>query len=202
MENDLRNIWTEVEGELIPKSESELNDILLQKSTEVMSRFKWLSGIGISICIGVLTFLVISSVSLRNDVLYLINNALLAFFLVDALVYNIRFIRDLDYTTGGSSNVYTILNEKARKIERALKQKNQILLLPVISLLLLISIHVYFSSGSFIVMFQDEESMWGLSFGFLSGLIVSIYFERKINRKQQKDLKRLRKYLLEMKSAL
>lgn len=72
--------------------------------------------------------------------------------------------------------------------------------MPVFILLLLLAIHVYFSNGSFIGAFQNEENLWGLAFGFLSGLIVAVYFERKINRKQENDLKALGTYLLELET--
>lgn len=200
MKEDLRSIWIEIEGQITPRPESELREILLYKSRQIVKRFRWVVGIGTAICSAVLVFLVIASFSLRQDVLYLINNSLLVILLVAALIQNIRFFKDLNRKTKGRGNVCDILKEKALKIDKVIQQEKQILLLPVISLLLLISINVYFSSGSFIRAFQDEENVWGLVFGFLAGFLVALYFTFKINRQHKKDLKVLRNYLHELET--
>ncbi len=200
MNNDLRSIWMEVEGHLTQISENELREVLLLKSKIIINRFRWMLGLGTAICAGVLIFLVVASFSLQNDVLYVINNSVLAILLIIALVYNIRVFYDLESVSGESSSVFHLLKEKIRKIEKAMQQKKQLLLLPVYILLLLLAVNVYYSGGSFIGAFRDEENLWGLSFGFLSGLIVAVYFERKINWNQANDLKALKAYIHELEA--
>lgn len=123
MNNNVRNIWIEVEGTLTQRSENELREILLQESRQIVNRFRWIVGLGIAICAGVLFFLILASFSLQSDLLYLINNSLLAVLLIVVLVINIRFFYGLEPVTAGSNSFSNLLKERNRKIKNAMQQK-------------------------------------------------------------------------------
>jgi len=65
-------------------------------------------------------------------------------------------------------------------------------------ILLNISIHVYFEYKTFMEVVKNEESIYGLTIGFIIGLFVSFFAISKIRKYQLKNLE----YLKELYSSI
>jgi len=77
MEKDeLKNIWVDIQGVLIPKTRNELKEILIKKSRHVIGKFLKLLVLDVAISVGLLIFLVIASINRGDDVLYLLHNGI------------------------------------------------------------------------------------------------------------------------------
>lgn len=198
--NELKNIWIEIEGTLTPKTKNELKEILLFKTKRILSKFRWFLMTSILLCIGVITFLIIASLEIKNDILYLLNNTVLAVIIITLLVYYIKSYKKLYFNVSENYNVYVSLNNKVQFLSKELKNKFEIILIPFLGILLILSVNVFYTSRSFIGTFQDEENLWGLIFGFLIGMLIALYFARKISKYQKKELRILQNYLKELES--
>ncbi len=198
--NELKNIWIEIDDILTPKTKNELKEILLSKTKRILSKFRWFLMTSILLCIGVITFLIIASLEIKNDILYLLNNAVLAIIIITLLLYYIKSYKKLHFNVRENYNVYVSLNNKVQFLSKELKNKLEITFIPFLGILLILSINVFYTSKSFIGTFQDEENLWGLIFGFLIGMLIAFYFAGKISKYQKKELRILQNYLNELES--
>jgi uncharacterized membrane protein YdcZ (DUF606 family) len=64
----------------------------------------------------------------------------------------------------------------------------------IIGILLFVSIYVYFSAKSYIEALKDEENLWGLLFGLIIGIIVTLYIVWKMNKYQKREISKLKYY--------
>lgn len=198
--NELKNIWIEMEGILTPKTKNELKEILLSKTKKILSKFRWFLMTSILLCIGVITFLIIASLKLKSDILYLLNNTVVALIIIALLVYYIKSYKKLYFNVSEDYNVYRSLNNKVQFLSKELKTKFEIILIPVLGILLILSVNVFYTSRNLLGTFQDKENLWGLIFGFSIGMLIAFYFARKISKYQKKELRILQNYLKELES--
>jgi regulator of PEP synthase PpsR (kinase-PPPase family) len=70
--------------------------------------------------------------------------------------------------------------------------KSYIALLPILMVLIMLSIHVYFENKPFVEVMKSKESIYGLTVGFIIGLFVSFYAVNKIRKYQLKNLEFLK----------
>jgi hypothetical protein len=70
--------------------------------------------------------------------------------------------------------------------------KLYILIIPVLLAMIELSIHVYYEYKPFIEVIKNEESIYGLTVGFVIGLFISYYAVNKIRKYQLYNLEFLK----------
>lgn len=191
MENDeLQKIWKSMDSKLNQKSKEELSLLLNSKVNATMHNLLKITALSIFISIGLIIYLIITSINRPGDTLFLIDNLLLVSVTAVLLVFkfiswyhlqNNKFNKPLNewlkvriellkkYFTGKGSNLYLVL-------------------IPILYILLVLSIHVYFENKSFIEVIHSSESLFGLAVGIPIGLFVAFYAVQKIRKYQLKNL--------------
>ncbi|MEI7829839.1 MAG: hypothetical protein WCI31_08725 [Prolixibacteraceae bacterium] len=199
--NKIENIWKNVDSKISPKSKGELNDLLAIKTKKTINKFFYILGVDTVVCIGLLVFLVITAFNRLNDMLYMVNNAILFVVTLFALVTSLLSWRKLQ------NNRYNLslkdwLEEQIKLLSNWLLGKYSqlyvIVLLPFLLVMVNLSIHVYYEYKPFLEVIKNEESIYGQILAFVIGLAVSYYSISKIRRYQLKNLE----FLKELHGAL
>lgn len=191
MENsELQKIWKTIENEINPKSKDELSLLLKSKAKQTLNKFIVVLSTSILTSVGFIIFLLITAIKRQDDLLYLINNAVLGLLVIVSLIsgvlswYKIRnnkFGLSLkDWLNGRISLLSKWLTGKFSKL--------YLFVIPILYVLTVLSIHVYFENKSFIEVLNTEESVIGLIVGAPIGLFVSFFAVRKIRRYQLQNL--------------
>lgn len=175
------------------KTKEVLNQILTSRIRETMNKFMVRSGVAVIVSIGLIIFLAITTINRLNDPLYVANNLLLgiiaAFSLYSALyswdkLQNNRYNQPLKEWLEYRIN---LLNKE----HRGKLSKSYLYLLPVIYILTVLSIHVYYENQLFLEVLHNPESLIGMAVGTPIGLGVAYISVWKIRKYQLKNLKML-----------
>jgi hypothetical protein len=196
--NELKEIWIELDGVLTKSSQAELKDVLITKTRKSLNKFRLFYLADITICFSVIIFLLLTAFQRQGDVLYLINNGTLFIFMLYAMIFCLFYIKNLQKTIPGIDNLYELLESQVQLLSKSQNIKYDFILIPFISTLLMLSINVNFSSGTYIQAFQKEENLWGLVFGFITGTIVGFYSYFKLNNFYKEELTILKNYQNEL----
>lgn len=195
MENsELQKIWKTIDYEINQKSKDELNLLLSAKTKQTINKFAVVISVSILVCIGLLIYLTITSLNRQNDLIYLINNATLGIVTIIALVSGLLSWYKLQ------SNMYNqpLKNWLEARINLLSKwltgrfSNLYLFLIPLLYVLTLLSIHVYFENKSFIEVLSTEESIIGLIVGTPIGLFISFFGAKKIRKYQLHNLEFLK----------
>ncbi len=192
MENfELQKIWKTVDSELESKSEGELQKIIESKTRKTIWRFYISYVVIFLITAGYFSFLTISLINRWDDFYLRLNNFAIGIISIVALVSEVFAMRLLREKKSALP-----LKEWVEKsmsfINRELKQRISYLVIPIIAIPTILSINVYFSQNTFIELFKDEEQMYGLTVGFIIGMMVSYYFVFKYRKYQLKNFEYLK----------
>ncbi len=196
--NELQKIWKSADFEINKKSKDELNLLLTSKAKQTLKELIILDIIAIPICVGVVVWLIISSINRIDDKLYLANNILLGIFILIALIYCIWFWAKFQRNKFNLSikswlaeriNLQSIwLTGRFRKLE--------FYLFPLIYILTNLSIHVYYTNLYFNDVFVSEkfleEDMWGMIIFTIILLAGGFYGLIKIREYHMKKLEFLK----------
>jgi hypothetical protein len=188
--NELQNIWRTVNSDINQKSKDELNLLLTSKAKQVFAEFLILNITAFPICMGVMVWLIVSTVNRLDDILYVANNILLGTIILFALFYVIR-------------DLYRFkLNKMDKPVKEWLEIEINLLskwlvgkysridfyLIPILYILTFLSIHVYYSGLYFIEVFRSykfiQEDMWGIII-FTPMLFVGLFYSLIKLRKHQ-----------------
>lgn len=192
--NELQKIWRTIDIEINPKSKDELNLLLKSKAKQTINKFLIIMSISIIVCIGLIVFLTITSLNRQDDLIYLINNTTLGIVTIISLIsglFSWYKIQNNRY----NQPLKNWLDERINLLSRWLTgkfSKLYIFLIPLLYMLTVLSIHVYFENKTFIEVLNTEESIIGLIVGTPIGLFVSYYGTRKIRKYQLKNLEFLK----------
>lgn len=192
--NELQKIWKTIDTEINQKSKEELNLLLLSKTRQTISKFLVIISISILVCTGLLLYLTITSVNRQNDLIYLLNNVTLGILTMIALVSGLLSWYKLQ-TNMYNQSLKNWLEARINFLSKWLTgrfNKMYLFLIPILYVLTVLSIHVYFENKSFIEVINTEESIIGLFVGTIIGLFVSYYGARKIRRYQLDNLEFLK----------
>jgi hypothetical protein len=166
--NELQKIWKTIDTEINQKSKDELNLLLTSKAKQVFNQFLILDIIAIPVCIGLMVWLIISTANRIDDRLYVANNILLGSIVVFALFYIIREWRRFERSKMDKP-VKEWLGIEINQLSKWLTGKYRRIdfyLIPVLYILSVLSIHVYYSDLYFIDVFRSDkfinEDMWGV----------------------------------------
>ena len=194
MENsDLHNLWQgAVQGQQM-KTGDELAGIIDSKAKKTANRFLFTTAVSGGISIGVIAFLTITAMNRTGDLFYILNNITLGIITVISLgsaIYSWRNLQNNRY----SMSLKKWLETDIAMISKSLKgklSKVYIIVIPIIYILLMLSINIYYSNKMYIDIFQSKDSVIALIIGTVIGLSVSFYVERKIRRYHLKNLNTL-----------
>jgi hypothetical protein len=192
--NDLQNIWKNVDSEINLKSVEELNQILAVKIRKTINKFLFVLGIDIAVCIGLIVFLIITILNRQGDVLYMINNLTLCLITVIALITSVIAWYKMQ-NNRYNQPLKSWLEERINSLSMKLTGKFSRLylyLIPILYILIVLSIHVYFENKLFIDVLKTEESIAGLIVGTPIGLFVSYFGAKKIRKYYSNNLEYLK----------
>jgi len=165
---ELQKIWKNVDNEINQKSKEELNLLLASKARQALNKFVIINAVSIFISIAVIVWLAITSFHRQDDVLYLVNNAMLGAIVFVSLYH-------------GLSVWYKLKN---KKYDKSLKEWFEIrvnilskwltgrfhniefYLFPLLYIFTFLSIHVFYSGLDFLELFESKkflnEDLWGI----------------------------------------
>jgi hypothetical protein len=193
-DNELQKIWKSADSEINEKSKDELNLLLTSKAKQTLNKYIVIIITSILTSIGLIVFLLITSINRQDDLLYLINNSILGLITIISLISGLLSWYKIQ------NNKFSLplkewLNERINLLSRGLTgkfSKLYILLLPILYILTVLSINVYFGNKLFIEVLNSEESVIGLIIGAPIGLFVSYFAVRKIRKYQLQNLQFLK----------
>ena len=192
--NELQDLWKAVDSEIKEKPTDELNLLLLAGTRETINKFTVIIGVDIAVCAGLIIFLTATAINRQSDIIYLINNLILG------LMTFLSFLGSIYTMNKLKNNKYNLslkdwLEQRIELLTKWLKGKYSklyIIIIPVLMVLIILSIHVYYEYKPFNEVMQNEESLYSLTAGFIVGLFVSYYAVSKIRRYQLKNLEFLK----------
>lgn len=198
MENkELQKIWKNIDAEVNPKSKDELNLLLISKTKQTINKFLAIISFSILVSVGLLVYLIITTLNRPGDFIYLINNVTLGVVTIASLFSSLiswRKLQNYKY----DQPLKNWLEVRIKLLSKWLTGRfsnSYIFLIPFLYLLTVLSIHVYFENKSFIEVLHTEESIIGLIVAIPIGLFVSYYAVRKIRKYQRYNLEFLKDLL-------
>ena len=196
-ENNIQSAWQKIDSEIQPDSRETLNDKLKSKSKNIMNKFLISEGISGMISAGVIVFLIIATANRWEDIYYRTINFVLGFIILVSLGSAISSFLFL-LNTPRNIPLKQALTKRKEKISKWLNSKLPYFILPVICMLLMLSIHVYFEQNLFAEVITTEESFFGLIAGLTVGLAVAFFVMKKIRKFQQSNIHHLNELLKQM----
>jgi len=192
--NEFQYIWKNIDSEIKLKTKEELDQIFTVKSRKIINKFLFIFTIDLITCAGLIVFLIVTLLNRPGDLLYQINNSLLCLFTIVAFIISLFSFNKL------KNNEFNIpLKEWLEQRITLLKNwllgkysKSYIVLLPILVLMIILSIHVYYEYKPFAEVVKNEESIFGLLVGYPIGLLVSFYAINKIRKFELKNLEYLK----------
>ncbi len=192
--NELQKIWKTIDTEINQKTIDELNLLLTSKTRQTINKFLIILSISVLICTGLIIFLAIASFNRQNDLIYVINNVFLGIVTIISLlsgllswykIQNNRYNKPLkDWLESRINLLSNWLTGRFSKL--------YLFLIPLLYVLTVLSIHVYFENKPFIDVLNTEESIIGLIAGAPIGLFVSYFGARKVRKYQLNNLEFLK----------
>jgi hypothetical protein len=188
--NEFQNTWKQIDSEISLRTTEELNQLLTIKTRKSINKFLLIFSIDIIACVGLIIFLILTAFNRQSDIIYLINNSILCLITFTALIISLLSINKL------RNNKYNLslkdwLEQRIKLLSRWLMGKYSklyIVFIPLLLVMINLSIHVYFEYRPFLEVMKNEESLYGLAFGFLAGLLVSYFAINKIRKYQIRNL--------------
>jgi hypothetical protein len=192
--NELQKLWKNLDYETNQKSKDELNLLLTSKAKQTINKFLVIMSSSILVCVGLLIYLIITSLNRPDDLIYLINNVTLGIVtLMSLFSVLLSWYKLQNYKY--NQPLRNWLEVRIKLLSKWLTgrfSKSYIFMIPFLYLLTVLSIHVYFENKSFIEVLNTEESIFGLIVGIPIGLFVSYYGVRKIRKYQLHNLEFLK----------
>lgn len=191
MENsELQKIWKTLDNEINPKSKDELNLLLKSKAKQILNKFIVIISTSILTSVGLMVFLIITAIKRQDDLMYVINNTTLGLLVIVSLISGVLSWYKIQ-NKKFSLSLKDWLGERIDLLSKWLTgkfSKLYLFIIPILYVLTLLSIHVYFENKSFMDVFHSEESVIGLIIATPIGLFVSFFTVRKIRRYQLQNL--------------
>jgi len=192
--NELQNIWKNIDSEINLKTNEELNQYLAAKTRKTINKFLLFIAIDIIVSVGLIVFLIITALNRQSDIIYLLNNSILCLITLSLLIISLLSWKKIQ------NNKYNLplkdwLEQRIKLLSSWLSGKYSklyIVLIPILLIMIMISIHVYFEYKLFIEVMKDEESIFGQIVGLIIGLIFSYSAVNKIRKFQIKNLEFLK----------
>ena len=192
--NELQRIWKDSDRDIHQKSKDELNVLLASITRNTINKFLYIMGAGILSGTGLLIFLTFTSINRLDDPIYLINNLTLGIISLISIVSGLMSWYKMQNKEPNQPlrNWLEVRINHLSKLVKGKFNKLYIVILPIIYVLTVLSIHVYFENKPFLEVLGTGESMVGLIIGTPIGLFVSYFAVRKIRKHELTNLEFLR----------
>jgi len=188
--NELQKIWRSIDLEITQKSKDELGLLLNSKARQTINKFLSIIIISIIVCAGVLSYVTITTLDRKEDLIFLINNLSLGIITTVALLSGLFSWYKLRYNKFDQP-IRNWLEVRIRLLSKGLTgrfSKLYLYLIPFLYVLIVLSIHVYFEHKLFLEVLKTEESLIALIVGAPIGIFVSYYAARKIRKYELSNL--------------
>lgn len=192
--NELQNIWKNIDAEIKSKTVKELNQLLTVKTRKTINKFLFIIGLDFITCVGLIVFLVITTLNRQGDSIYQIINSILCAITLIALIISF-YSYNILHNNKFNLPIKEWLEQRIKLLSKWLSgkySKAYIVLIPILEALILLSIHVYYEHKPFTEVMKNGESIYGLIAGFAVGLFVAYYAVSKIRSYQLKNLEFLK----------
>jgi len=192
--NELQKIWKDSDRNIHQKSKDELNLLLGLITRNTINKFLYIIGGGILSGTGLLIFLTVTSLNRLDDPIYLINNITLGIISLLSIVSGLISWYKMQNKEPNQSlrNWLEVRINHLSKLVNGKFNRLYIVILPIIYVLTVLSIHVYFENKPFLDVLGTEESMIGLIIGTPIGLFISFFAVRKIRKHELTNLEFLK----------
>jgi ABC-type multidrug transport system fused ATPase/permease subunit len=192
--NELQKIWRSIDLEITQKSKDELELLLTSKARQTVNKFLSIIIIDIIVCAGVLSYVTITTLDRKEDLILLINNLSLGIITIVALLSGLFSWYKLQ-NNKFDQPLRNWLEVRIRLLSKGLTgrfSKLYLYLIPVLYVLIVLSIHVYFEHKLFLEVLKTEESLIALIVAAPIGIFVSYYGARKIRKYKLSNLEFLK----------
>ena len=192
--NELQKIWRSIDLEITQKSKDELELLLTSKARQTINKFLSIIIISVIVCAGVLSYVTVTTLDRKEDLIFLINNLSLGIITTIALLsglFSWYKLRNNKF----DQPLRNWLEVRIRLLSKGLTgrfSKLYLYLIPVLYVLIVLSIHVYFEHKLFLEVLKTEESLIALIVGAPIGIFVSYYAARKIRKYELSNLEFLK----------
>ncbi len=195
MENDeLKKIWNSINTDAFHKSKEELDLLLASKTRQTFNKYLIIIGTSIAVSLALIVFLTFTSIRRHTDLFYVVNNLALGLITLTALfsgVYSWYQLANTPY----DRPLKEWLGKRIKLLSGWLTGKQSklyIFIIPVIYVLTVLSIHVYFEGKTFTEVLSTGESLAGLIVGAVIGLFVAYFTARKIRQYEMRNFEFLK----------
>jgi ABC-type multidrug transport system fused ATPase/permease subunit len=188
--NELQKIWRSIDLEITQKSKDELELLLTSKARQTINKFLSIIIISVIVCAGVLSYVTVTTLDRKEDLIFLINNLSLGIITTIALLsglFSWYKLRNNKF----DQPLRNWLEVRIRLLSKGFTgrfSKLYLYLIPVLYVLIVLSIHVYFEHKLFLEVLKTEESLIALIVGAPIGIFVSYYAARKIRKYELSNL--------------
>lgn len=189
--NEFQHTWGNISSGIKQKKKEELDEILRVKVREIMYSDQAIFAFSIVVGFGFMLFLGAISFFRRNDLYFVINNILLALFIIYFQIRKIRMIIRLNQTKAELS-VKDWLKYRIDILSHWLFDASVYFIMPIGFVLGLLSFNVFMASRPYLEIIQDEKFIFHLFGGFIIGLGAALFSMRMIRIKQISNLNRLK----------
>jgi len=185
--NEFITAWRKIDGNIPPNSKEDLKRMLLSKTKKTISKYLYFIGVSGLVSAGVIVFLLITMMNRWDDLFYRSINILLILYTIYSLYSSIVAFIGLK-NNKANLPLRDWLKQRISMLSVGLNSKIVFYILPFISMLIILSIHVYFEYKPFVDVIQTEESLTGLVIGFVIGLTVAYISLKQIRNQQRNNL--------------
>jgi len=197
---EIKNIWKNIDDSSIKINYQEINKILIQKNKKIMKKIQLNLALSIVLSLGMITYLVITSISRFSDYYLLTINSILFVMTLAFLISYLRYFKNIQGFDTTKGNLKETMKDKIHVLRNSTKRfKYGFVVVGFYFALLIISIHVFFENQFFITVFDETESIWGLLFGVLIGAIVTFTVFRKYLKYYGENILRMEENLKDLK---
>ena len=192
--NELQKIWRSIDLEITQKSKDELELLLTSKARQTINKFLSIIIISVIVCAGVLSYVTVTTLDRKEDLIFLINNLSLGIITTIALqsgLFSWYKLRNNKF----DQPLRNWLEVRIRLLSKGFTgrfSKLYLYLIPFLYVLIVLSIHVYFEHKLFLEVLKTEESLIALIVGAPFGIFVSYYGARKIRKYELSNLEFLK----------
>ncbi len=199
--DEIKNTWQGASRSIEHFSKEEINVLFKQKNKTIMRRFILWFIISIILSIGLLLYLVITSVIRFDDLNFVFVNLLLIILTIFFLTEYLRGYYKLNSIKIADGNLREMIQQKIRLIKRYLigTKLSSLIIIPFI-ILLMISIYVFFEKEDMIKVLVIDDTIWGLIFGGIVAIIIKWLVRKKMRKYYESNLTRLIENLEEIQN--